>query len=74
MIVFKPPVTVSHNIVPGVVINQEVEEGDGGQEAGEGAYQGDHHQCTSSPGSLPLTGCHQGQRIRFLTVSHHSLI
>ena len=60
MIVFQPPVTVSHDIVPGVIINQEVEEGDGGQEAGEGAYQGDQYKCTSSPGSLSFTCCHQG--------------
>ena len=61
VIVFQPPVAVRHDVVPGVVVNQEVEEGDGGQEAGEGADQGDQHQSTPSPGSLPLTGCHQGQ-------------
>ena len=48
MIVFQPSVAEREERGPGVSVNQEVEEGDGGQEAGEGAEQGAGDQVQSS--------------------------
>lgn len=65
MIVFQPSVAVTYQGVPGVCVNQEIEEGDGRQEAGEGAHQGADGQCKTSPFSVSLPPVHidKGKRI-----------
>ena len=72
MIMLQPPVTVTYQAVPGVCVYQEVEEGDGGQEAGEGAHQGAGGQCQTPPPSVSLPPVHtnQGQGVQLSSVIH----
>ena len=72
VVALQPAVAPGHDHRPAVVVDQEVEEGGGGQEAGEGADQGGRHQPAPSPGPRqPAPGRHQRQRVRRLAPPPH---
>ena len=72
MVALQPAVAPGHEHRPAVVVDQEVEEGGGGQEAGEGADQGGGHQPAPRPGPRqPAPRRHQRQRVRRLAPPPH---
>ena len=72
VVVLQPVVAVAHQELPGGLLYQEVEEGDGGQQPQSPGRQGEEEEEPALPGSVPLRH-HQRERVQLLTTHHSAL-
>ena len=72
VVVLQPVVAVAHQELPGGLLYQEVEEGDGGQQPQSPGRQGEEEEEPALPGSVPLRH-HQRERVQLLSTHHSAL-